>query len=73
VTKFNWNGFDCLVVPSLEHMRCTGCMFRKTCDDECPHTDDGAPVHCNASNDIIFIKDTPEAMAKYIAQKLEGV
>jgi hypothetical protein len=46
---------------------CIGCIGRDapTCDElpDCRTADNKA---------LIFIKDTPEALAKYIAQKLEG-
>jgi hypothetical protein len=47
-------------------------LFATTEDDECPHTDESVPMSCNAENDAIFIEDTPEALAAYAAQKLEG-
>jgi hypothetical protein len=47
---------------------CIGCVghVAPTCDElpDCRTEDNKA---------LIFIKDTPEAMAAYIAQKLEGV
>ena len=70
--KLTWRGQDCVAVSSIVTMRCHGCLFTLTPDDECPHTDDGVPMTCDSKNDVIFIEDTPEAMAAYIVQKLEG-
>jgi hypothetical protein len=47
-------------------------LFIITEDDECPHTDKAVTMSCGSDNDVIFIEDTPEAMAAYIVQKLEG-
>jgi hypothetical protein len=47
-------------------------LFVNAEDDECPHTDESVPMSCDSDNDVIFIEDTPEALAAYAAQKLEG-
>ena len=69
---FIWRGIDCLIVTPLVPKRCTGCMFVKTDDDVCPHTDAGVGFICDANNDVIFIEDTEDARTAYIVKKLEG-
>jgi hypothetical protein len=70
--KLTWRGQDCVVVSPIVTMRCHGCLFVNAEDDECPHTDESVPMSCDSDNDVIFIEDTPEALAAYAAQKLEG-
>ena len=70
--KLTWRGQDCVAVSPIVTMRCHGCLFAITEDDECPHTDEAVTMSCGSDNDVIFIEDTPEAMAAYIIQKLEG-
>ena len=69
--KLTWRGQDCVAVSPIVTLRCQGCLFATTEDDECPHTE-AVPHSCTSDNDVIFIEDTPEAMAAYIIQKLEG-
>lgn len=73
---FTWRGIDCLMVAPILVSRCNGCLFSRTPDDECPHTDTEADVICDVNNDVnndvIFIEDTEDAMAAYVAKKLEG-
>lgn len=71
-TPFTWRDTNCLIVGRLVVNRCTGCLFGSTPDDDCPHTDSSIQFNCDSSNDIIFIEDTPEALAEYAAKKLEG-
>ena len=70
MTKFTWRGYVCLIVPPIQGGRCTGCLFDGP--NECPHTSDDTDITCNVGNDVIFIADTPEALADYAAKKLEG-
>jgi len=70
-----WRGIDFLIVAPLMPSRCTGCVFNtlpNDTDDECPHTDESVDFLCGVNNDVIFIKDTEEAMAEYVAKKLTG-
>lgn len=72
MTPFTWRDEDCLMVTAIVATRCTGCLFRKTMDDECPHTDEEANVTCDIQHDIIFIRNTPEAITEYALRRLEG-
>lgn len=69
---YTWNGHKCLIVKAPVKDRCTGCLFAgdSLTDVPCPHTDAGTDIACNVDNDIIFIKDTPEDLAKYMAERL---
>lgn len=71
-TPFTWRDINCLIVGPLEKSRCLGCLFAETPDMDCPHTDDSVAFHCDTTNDVIFIEDTPKAMAEYVTKKLEG-
>lgn len=70
--EFTWRGNDCLIVAAVAKDRCVGCLFRDPAEDECPHTDESADVSCDAQNDIIFIRNTPEAITEYALRRLEG-
>lgn len=72
MTPFTWRDTDCLVVGALVAKRCAGCLFARTTDDECPHTDSEVPFICDSDNDYIFIENTPEAIVDYVSKKLEG-
>ena len=72
MTPFTWRGNDCLMVSSIVKGRCVGCLFRTTVDDECPYTDPTTDVSCDIQNDIIFIRNTPEAITEYALRRLEG-
>ena len=73
MTPFTWRGVDCLMVTAIEPGRCSGCVFRHTDDEECPHTDKQVTISCEAvGNDIIFIRNTPEAITEYALRRLEG-
>ena len=72
MTPFTWRDEDCLMVTSIVAGRCSGCLFRKTMDDECPHTDAEADVSCDAHHDVIFIKNTKQAITEYALRRLEG-
>jgi hypothetical protein len=73
MNHFTWRDVDCLIVTAVEPGRCSGCVFRNTSDDECPHTDGGVSVSCEApGNDIIYIEDTPKAIAEYAMRRLGG-
>lgn len=68
-----WQDIDCLIVPAIVTGRCSGCVFRNRDDDECPHTDRAFDVSCEMpDSDIIYIKNTPEAIAEYALRRLEG-
>lgn len=70
---FTWRGVDCLMVTAVEPGRCSGCVFRHTDDEECPHTDNHVNISCEAvGNDTIYIKNTPKAIAEYTMRRLEG-
>lgn len=69
---FTWRGEDCLVVRAIVKDRCVGCVFRNTDDDECPHTDEAEDITCDVQHDIIFIRNTPEAITEYALRRLEG-
>jgi hypothetical protein len=70
--EFTWRGEDCLMVAAIVSGRCTGCLFRNTLDDECPHTDEGANATCETQHNIIFIRNTPKAITAYALRRLEG-
>ena len=72
MTPFTWRDEDCLMVTAIVATRCTGCLFRHTADEECPHTDESAGVTCDVQHDIIFIRNTPEAITEYALRRLEG-
>jgi hypothetical protein len=72
MTPVTWDGKDCLVVTAIVPLRCTGCVFRDTADDVCPHTDETNDISCDVQNDIIFIRNTPEAITEYALRRLEG-
>ena len=67
--KLDWNGTALLLVPALVESRCTGCAFGNEQDEACPHTTDH--ISCTIDNDIICIHDTEEAVAAYMARRLE--
>lgn len=69
MTKYTWRGAALQTVAPLIPTRCYGCLFAN--DDVCPHNAPDIDFNCDATCDIIFIKDTPEAMAEYVAKKLE--
>jgi hypothetical protein len=72
MTPFTWRDEDYLMVTAVVARRCTGCVFAHTDDDKCPHTEE-ADVNCDAAtNDIIFIRNTPEAITEYALRRLEG-
>lgn len=72
MTPFTWRGEDCLMVTAPVARRCTGCAFAYTDDDKCPHTEE-AGVNCDeVTNDVIFIRNTPEAITEYALRRLEG-
>lgn len=70
--EFTWRDNDCVVVTAIVPHRCTGCLFRNTADEECPHTDETTGITCDAQHDIIFIENTPEAITEYALRRLEG-
>lgn len=72
MTPFTWRDEDCLMVSSIVKDRCVGCLFRKTMDDECPHTDEATGFTCDKQHDIVFIRNTPEAITEYALRRLEG-
>lgn len=73
MNHLTWRDVDCLIVTAIQPGRCSGCVFRNTADDECPHTDQKVNISCEAhGNDIIYIEDTTEAIAEYAMRRLEG-
>ena len=72
MTPYTWRGNDCLMVTAIVASRCSGCLFHHTDDGECPHTDEEANVTCNVQHDIIFIRNTPDAITEYALRRLEG-
>lgn len=72
MTPFTWRGEDCLMVSAIVKDRCSGCLFHRTVDYECPHTDEATAITCDTQHDIIFIRNTPEAKATYAVRRLEG-
>ena len=72
MTPYTWRNEDYLMVTAVVARRCTGCLFQRTSDGECPHTDEGANVTCDIQHDIIFIRNTPEAITEYALRRLEG-
>lgn len=72
MTPFTWRDEDCLMVTAIVANRCTGCLFLPTAGEECPHTARAAGVTCDVQHDIIFIRNTPEAITEYALRRLEG-
>lgn len=58
-----------IFMPCLNYDTCMGCVF-DTGDDKspCPHTEQ--IIHCEGASPIL-IEDTPEALAEYVAWRLE--
>lgn len=66
-----WRGIDSLMVRAIVARRCIGCAFAHTDDDKCPHTEE-VDVNCDeTTNDVIFIRNTPEAISEYALRRLE--
>lgn len=72
MTPFTWRDEDCLMVTAIVARRCSGCLFQHSDDGECPHTDEKAGITCDERQDIIFIRNTPEAITEYALRRLEG-
>ena len=76
--KFRWRGVDYLRARAVggANSNCSGCAFYIP-RGSCPKVEynlcctEGWPDNPdNANNDTIFIEDTPEAIAEYVAKKL---
>ena len=76
MTKYEFEGQVFIEVPALVHNDCHGCYFEDGVNlptndkgtTPCPHTKNLRP--CDAESPI-FILDTPEAIAEYVARRLE--
>jgi hypothetical protein len=56
-----------IFMPFITHGECNGCYFQGN-DVDCPHTD--KLIKCDVDSPIL-IEDTPEALAEYVAWRLE--
>ena len=76
---FSWRGVDYLRARAVggANSNCSGCAFNIP-RGSCPMVEnnlcctDGWPENGRVDSDEIFIRDTPEAIAEYVAKKLEG-
>ena len=78
-----YKGKKYFVLPALHESLCTGCVFHTAdnVDDDgmqaCPQNDT-LSVHYEActgndyESDLMWIRPTKEALAEYVAKKLEG-
>jgi hypothetical protein len=75
-------GRDILMVKAPESGACTGCVYQYEDSKQCP-IDEGGFKLCYDENlkngdditfrdDKVFIDDTPEALAEYVTNTLEG-
>ena len=65
-----FHGKKYVAMPYLKHGECNGCAFQDDDVNEvpCPHT--VKLLSCSASSPI-WIEDTPETIAAYVAHKLD--
>ena len=80
--KLTFNGRDLIMVKAPRNGECVGCVYQNE-DSKCCPTDTNLLKLCydeslmqdddiTFKDDKIFIDDTPEALAQYAANTLEG-
>jgi hypothetical protein len=76
MNKYEFEGQVFVEMPAIEYNECRGCYFEDGVNLEtndngttpCPHTKN---LRMCDSKAPIFILDTPEAIAEYVARRLE--
>ena len=77
MNKYEFEGQVFVEMPAVVHNQCDGCYFEDgvnlDTDDQgttpCPHTKKIRPCHGESP---IFVLDTPESIAHYVALRLEN-